>query len=90
MNTWRIGQHVPINVYDGDRPVCQCHTAIDAQKIVRSVNAHEALIAREAVPELLGALKRAHDSLQSINGDPYHFEALIADCEAAIAKAEGR
>lgn len=36
---WRVGSHVPINVYDGDRPVCQCHTVEDAYRIVAAVNA---------------------------------------------------
>jgi hypothetical protein len=36
---WRIGTKVPINVYDGDRPVCQCQTVGDAKLIVRAVNA---------------------------------------------------
>jgi len=36
---WRLGTKVPINVYDGDRPVCQCHTKRDAQLIVEAVNA---------------------------------------------------
>ena len=35
---WRIGRKVPINVYEGDRPVCQCHAAEDAALIVRAVN----------------------------------------------------
>ena len=36
--TWRVGRKVPINVYDGDRPVCQCQTAEDAELIVMAVN----------------------------------------------------
>jgi hypothetical protein len=36
--SWRVGKRVPINVYDGDRPVCQCQTAVDAARIVRAVN----------------------------------------------------
>ena len=24
---WRVGSKVPINVYEGDRPVCQCHNS---------------------------------------------------------------
>lgn len=31
---WRVGNKVPLNVYEGDRPVCQCHNAEDAQRIV--------------------------------------------------------
>jgi len=36
--SWRVGSRVPINVYDGDRPVCQCQTAIDAKMIVAAIN----------------------------------------------------
>jgi hypothetical protein len=36
---WRVGTKVPINIYDGDRPVCQCQTAADAARIVAAVNA---------------------------------------------------
>jgi len=37
-NLWRVGTKVPINVYEGNRPVCQCHTALDARLIVEAVN----------------------------------------------------
>lgn len=40
---WRTGSKVPLNVYEGDRPVCQCHTAEDAMRIARSVNAMDVL-----------------------------------------------
>ncbi len=36
---WRVGSKVPINVYQGNRPVCQCHTAEDARRIVDACNA---------------------------------------------------
>lgn len=36
--SWRQGRKVPINVYEGERAVCQCHTAEDAQRIVTAVN----------------------------------------------------
>jgi hypothetical protein len=36
---WRIGSQVPLNVYDGDRPVCQCHNEQDAILIVNAINA---------------------------------------------------
>jgi hypothetical protein len=35
---WRVGPNVPINVYEGERPVCQCRTVADAQEIVKAVN----------------------------------------------------
>lgn len=37
---WRVGRLVPINVYDGDRPVCQCHNEEDAVRIVRAMNSY--------------------------------------------------
>lgn len=46
---WRLGRHMPLNVYaeptaewPEGRPVCQCHTAEDAARIVAAVNAMEA------------------------------------------------
>jgi hypothetical protein len=38
---WRGGKKVPINVYDGDRLVCQCQTAADASRIVKAMNRME-------------------------------------------------
>jgi len=35
---WRTGTRVPINVYEGERPICQCQTAMDAKLIVLAVN----------------------------------------------------
>ncbi len=35
---WRVGSKVPLNVYDGDRPVCQCHGFMDALEIVNAMN----------------------------------------------------
>lgn len=48
MNNWRVGGKVPVNVYDGDRPVCQCHNAEDAARIVTSINTLTAAESREA------------------------------------------
>ncbi len=44
---WRQGAKVPINVYDEDRPVCQCQTAADAKFIVQSCNFMKQLAALE-------------------------------------------
>jgi hypothetical protein len=38
MSTFRVGTKVAINVYDGDAPVCQCHTREQAAEIVAAVN----------------------------------------------------
>lgn len=35
---WRVGRKVPLNVYRGDVPVCQCHTKEDAAAIVYACN----------------------------------------------------
>ena len=52
MSEWRVGSKVPINVYEGDRPICQCHTAIDAKRIVDAVNreSHSPLISLLLMP----------------------------------------
>lgn len=36
---WRVGATVKLNVYEGDRPVCQCHDEADAHSICQAVNA---------------------------------------------------
>ncbi len=38
---WRVGTKIPLNVYEGDRPVCQCHSADDAARIVAAMNRSE-------------------------------------------------
>jgi ADP-ribose pyrophosphatase YjhB (NUDIX family) len=40
--TWRAGTKVPLNVYEGDRPVCQCHNVEDATRIVAAMNGERA------------------------------------------------
>ncbi len=42
---WRVGSKVPINVYEGDRPVCQCHNEQDAERIVDAMNAMRLFLA---------------------------------------------
>lgn len=36
---WRQGTKVKLNIYEGNRSVCQCHRAKDAARIVDAVNA---------------------------------------------------
>ncbi len=43
MSQWRVGHKVPINVYELDRPVCQCHNEEDAARIVKAMNSMEAM-----------------------------------------------
>lgn len=35
---WRLGRKVPLNVYEEERPICQCHYTADAALIVTAVN----------------------------------------------------
>lgn len=35
---WRVGSRVPLNVYKGMRPICQCHNREDAEEIVATMN----------------------------------------------------
>lgn len=49
-NRWRVGTKVPLNVYDGERAVCQCHNPEDAARIVEAVNA---AITREILDDLV-------------------------------------
>lgn len=39
--SWRVGSKIPLSVYDGDRPVCQCHSVGDAALIVDAMNGRE-------------------------------------------------
>ncbi len=41
---WRTGHRVPLNVYEGDRPICQGHNEEDAARIVTAVNAQNAAL----------------------------------------------
>jgi hypothetical protein len=62
---WRIGTKVPINVYEGDRPICQCHTVSDAKRIVAAMNASDV---SRAAP--LGTCDVAH----ALGGRALHTE----------------
>ncbi len=59
MTMWRVGSKVPLNVYDGDRPVCQCHTAEDAEAIVRAMNmAPGGVVSAEERSRIIGRHQR--------------------------------
>jgi len=90
---WRIGHKVPLNVYKGDYPVCQCHTPQEALEIVDGMNAKAHLE------------QAAHDTWHLIHGlmamrdgatDELLQECtdeLLQECadalQAALAKARG-
>lgn len=69
---WRVGAKVPINVYAGDRPVCQSHTAEDAALIVESVNG------LRAAREKIAVLEKARNSaLKILRPGDLTYEAWI-------------
>ena len=51
--TWRVGLKVPLNIYEGDRPVCQCHQPEDAERIVAAMNARQELEGRLSPAQFL-------------------------------------
>lgn len=59
---WRIGSKVNLNVYDGDRPVCQCHNPEDARSIVNAVNLYQNAV-REAA---LQCAEMCQDSVPAV------------------------
>jgi hypothetical protein len=63
-STWRVGSKVPINVYDGDRPVCQCQTAIDAQRIVLAMNTVNDFVCAVGEMTNADALQRVKELVQ--------------------------
>lgn len=48
--TWRVGGKIPLNVYEDDKPMFQCHTPEDATRVVGLLNG--ALRTQGALKEL--------------------------------------
>lgn len=70
--TWRVGKKVPLNVYEGDRSVCQCHNEMDAALIVTAMNSNNQEVAQclraelsETRRQLGKALKKALHAMES-------------------------
>lgn len=55
--TWRVGTTVPINVYEDDRPICQCHDGATAKRIVDGMNLAEGL--KHSAPSIIDLLQKA-------------------------------
>ena len=64
---WRVGGKVPLNVYEGDKPMFQCHTPEDAARIVALLNGDAV---REVGRKLAEALTRMLE-----------FRAHLSGCE---------
>lgn len=74
MSVWRIGSKVPINVYAGNRPVCQCHTQEDALTIVSAVNGFDQIKLLNALQVALrflemGGQMQAYVAVRKMMGD---------------------
>jgi hypothetical protein len=89
---WRVGGKVPLNVYENDEPMFQCHTPEDAARIVAMLNAIEevddVLVVNWVGPRVDGDYRKAlHDLVTraiAIENDPQVSES------AAKRKAELR
>jgi hypothetical protein len=62
---WRIGRKVPLNVYCGARPVCQCHNEDDAVRIVAAMNENTTL--RRVAGELAEALRALRGEINRVH-----------------------
>ncbi len=83
--SWRIGGKVPLNVYEGDRPMFQCHTPEDASRVVSILNATVAIESQLA--EARNLMEMAHQNCGACYEDPsigaYKKPCKIADWIAA-------
>lgn len=55
---WRQGSKVAVNVYEGDRPICQCQREEDAKFIVLAVNLVRGII----YPQLVSMAQKGGDN----------------------------
>ena len=72
---WRVGRKVPINIYDGERPVCQCHCVEDALNIVKAMNRAEC---QDMQREVIGRLRTALEDIAGITATGYPTKTWIA------------
>ncbi len=90
---WRTGRTVPINVYAGDRPVCQCHTEIDAEFIVASVNyarATSTITGGETGSDLISKerIRQASKEGYTLNHDSHHVNGELVDAAVLYARPD--
>jgi hypothetical protein len=77
-SVWRVGTKVPLNVYEGDRPVCQCHSVEDAASIVEAMN--RSPVKQDGVPsdEEIDAWVKVHEFQCGARG-PYVINSDTAE-----------
>jgi hypothetical protein len=73
---------MPINVYEGDRPICQCHTVLDSAHIVAAMNEAQSLRGE------LERVRGERDRLKKELDDDEDYKIMRA--ELASAEAENR
>jgi len=98
MSNWRVGSKVPLNVYEVNRPVCQCHSEEDAQRIVGAFAEVERLekISAEAYVDLHKRKERHSEDVEKLGEGFQKFSqewlhldaartALIEERDAGVA-----
>lgn len=81
MSTWRVGGKVPLNVYEDNKPMFQCHTPEDAARIVRLLNGASELY--RALEDLVQQVEKAEPGTFIIIGDALNALAKMHGGEAA-------
>ncbi len=83
MKRWRVGAKVKLNVYDGDRPVCQCHNEQDASRIAAALNHFDecCAIAPAQPCGTCGGTKRVTP--------PIHMSCMWLPCSDCSASSQG-
>jgi hypothetical protein len=92
---WRVGSKVPINVYEGETPVCQCQTVEYARRIVAAVNAAPEVLAdteflsygEGKTEELAAENALMRKALEKIFGIAHSGSSISHLARVALAKA---
>lgn len=89
---FRVGSRVKLNVYDGDRPLCQCHSESDSQMVVDALTRLHSTAAKvTAVPptdaEIDGMVREIAFHHAYGGGDALRKLECYARIGAASAKA---
>lgn len=91
--TWRVGGKIPLNVYEDDKPMFQCHTPEDAARVVGLLNDERRVrescldLAREAQGFLSMADRQSHGNT-NIQVMTIKIKKAFEACSAAPGKQE--
>ncbi len=81
---WHQGSQVPINIYEGDRPICQTHTVADAKRIVAAVNR---AVEQEVSPAQSEIARLRKEGLR-VDADADKWMSRAAKAETKLNRAE--